>query len=101
MNRHYVIIFFAFYIHITSNVKAQGTINYALNGSFEDISNCPDGEGDIVNAKYYFQSIGTSTDLFARCGSSDVGVPKNRVGVMNTYKGNNMAGIMATTKGYR
>lgn len=101
MNRRYVIIFFAVYIHITSNVKAQGTINYALNGSFEDITNCPDGEGDIVNAKYYFQSIGTSTDLFARCGSSDVGVPKNRVGVMNTYKGNNMAGIMATTKGYR
>lgn len=100
MNRLNVIIFTAFFMHICTNINAQNTRNYALNGSFEDISKCPDGEGDIVLAKHYFQSIGTTTDLFARCGSPEVGVPKNRVGQMDAYEGDNMAGIIATTKGY-
>jgi len=100
MNRFLVLIFFTSYFQISINVMAQEIRNYALNGSFEDIFKCPDSEGDIAMAKNYFQSIGTTTDLFARCGSQDVGVPKNRLGVMNAYKGDNMAGIMATTKGY-
>ena len=94
------LIFLSFFILAIMDINAQGTVNYALNGSFEDISKCPNGEGEIINAKYYFQSIGTTTDLFARCGSPEVGVPKNRLGTMNAYHGNNMAGIMATTKGY-
>jgi hypothetical protein len=94
------LIFLSFFILAIMDTNAQGTVNYALNGSFEDISKCPNGEGEIINAKYYFQSIGTTTDLFARCGSPEVGVPKNRLGTMNAYHGNNMAGIMATTKGY-
>jgi hypothetical protein len=100
MNRFNSLIFLGFFMLLIMDVNAQGTVNYALNGSFEDISKCPNGEGEIINAKYYFQSIGTTTDLFARCGSPEVGVPKNRLGTMNAYHGNNMAGIMATTKGY-
>ncbi|MCB9246174.1 MAG: T9SS type A sorting domain-containing protein [Flavobacteriales bacterium] len=75
--------------------------NYALNGSFEEITSCPRGQGGIYLAKHYFPSIGTSTDLFARCGAGNVGVPKNDLGDIEAADGDNMAGIMATTEGYR
>lgn len=77
------------------------TQNFAFNGSFEEVASCPNGEGGIYLANHYFRSIGTSTDLFARCGAPDVSVPKNRVGNIEAYQGDNMAGIIATTKGYR
>lgn len=73
--------------------------NYALNGSFEELTDCPRGEGDIKLAKGY-TGYHTSTDLFARCGDPSVSVPKNGVGFQESCDGDNMAGIMATTKGY-
>jgi hypothetical protein len=72
--------------------------NYALNGSFENITDCPNREGQIENAKY-FDRWG-SVDLFSVCGIDGLGIPDNSLGEQFSADGNSMAGMIVTTQGW-
>jgi gliding motility-associated-like protein len=67
--------------------------NLVLNGSFEEYSGCPSGQGDIVKATPWSGFPATS-DFFHRCGSGEAGVLDNGPGSQDAYSGSGYAGII-------
>jgi OOP family OmpA-OmpF porin len=75
--------------------------NLIRNGSFEELSRCPDGNYTFP-AKYWSVLYGTP-DLFASCvrSSGALAVPANFEGTRSTFTGYNYAGIVVLFAGDR
>lgn len=78
-----VLLFFSKYDH------AQ---NLVLNGSFENITSCPTGEGQVNRASPWVSARGTC-DLYNICNSGVFDVPRNTIGYQNPRTGNGYAGF--------
>ena len=72
--------------------------NLAINGSFEDIKDCPSRQGnfDLVRDAFWWGSV----DLFSVCGELEFSVPGNALGRQWPADGYSMAGMIVTTQGY-
>lgn len=91
MNRTILLLAGCTLISIAGRCFAQE--NMIRNGSFEDLTKCPDGSYGFP-AKNWFVLQGTP-DLFAACAprSSALAVPANFNGTRSTFAGYNYAGI--------
>jgi len=84
-------------------VLLQAQQNLVLNPSFEDTVKCPDNDGQIYNAKNWFQPItfmgsvitSSTTDYFNECSNNpDVSVPNNFAGHQYARTGVAYAGFI-------
>ncbi|MCO6500736.1 MAG: OmpA family protein, partial [Vicingus serpentipes] len=69
------------------------TQNIVNNGSFEDISLCPDNQGQISRANYWNTANSNTPDLYNSCNGGSYGVPTNFFGYKEAKTGNGYAGI--------
>jgi len=69
--------------------------NLVANGSFEQFTNCPTGDGQLGNAVPWNSARGTC-DLYNNCNNGNYGVPNNQIGYQNARTGNGYAGFFAS-----
>ena len=92
-------IVIAFHIFSVPILICRGQINLVPNGSFEELSSCPQNVNGINLAIGWFQPVmcngipGGSSDIFNSCNSNIVSVPSNWAGWQNPKQGNTYAGI--------
>ncbi|HKR07173.1 MAG TPA: T9SS type A sorting domain-containing protein [Bacteroidia bacterium] len=88
-----------FFFLISATFAGRGQ-NLVPNGSFDQYTGCPDGEGQIDSAMFWMNpavyiSGGGSPDYFNQCATNnDFGVPANYFGFQNAHSGDAYCGLV-------
>lgn len=87
-------VFYIFLITSSFNLKAQGDL--VPNGSFEEFWECPSGEGQLNNVKFWYKPNFASTDYYNSCQTDEnlgISIPNNWFGYQFPYHGNGYIGV--------